>query len=540
VTGADPATGSVPLRDWQLLDWRFLLPPDAERVGYVGAVEPAELAAVRDAGLHLVAHPSPERRVQVAVVTSSDLPSVDGAVAALEPGGWLLLRATAAAAPIDPLGPRRRRRWTRELTARGLQQVATFWHAPDLRRCSYIVDVDDPVAVGTMLGRFHGVRFGLLKSVVGRLLNRLGIVDVAARDITVVAWLPEGGDHKPTPRAFPLQPPATPPADDLDATPWSVLLMTPWFEASRHVLALYVATRTRRIAAVAKLPRRSWDVGGIETEAAALRAVEAGGPALERAAPRVLQERLEGPRPYLVQSGVVGTAIGPEVVRRSPAAVLDAGTALIDRLASPETSTAASVARLVDAPLDRLAAALALDEASMLVERSKTLLQPLRSARVPAVLEHGDFGHPNLVLVAGNRMTAIDWERFEPAGLPGLDLVFFLQYIKECLAKAVTVESQLEAFDQAFVGPDAWARPALQRYAAQLRIPEALLPGLVLATWCRTAAGLVPRLEPRSFSPGSSPGHHIAAGRHVAQTITTDRDYLLWRHAVQRFEAILR
>jgi aminoglycoside phosphotransferase (APT) family kinase protein len=390
-----------------------------------------------------------------------------------------------------------------------------------------------------MLRRFHGVRFGLLKSAVGRVFNRLGVVDVAARDITVVGWLPEGDDATP-PRTVPLHVPAPRRTDYLDGAPWSTLLMTPWFDASRHVLALYVATGTRRIAAVAKLPRRSWDVGGIETEAAALRAVEAAGQGLERAAPKVLHERLDGARPYLLQSGVVGTAIGPEVVRRSPAAVLEAGTALIAQLAHAGTPTAAaSVARLVDAPLDRLAAALALDEASRLVDRSKALLQPLRSATVPAVLEHGDFGHPNLVLVAGNRMTAVDWERFEPAGLPGLDLVFFLQYVKECLNSAVTVESQLQAFDQAFVGPDAWAGPTLSRYAAQLRIPAELLPCLVLGTWCRTAAGLVPRLEPRSSSPAGSSTDGVAGADHLAETITRDRDYLLWRHAVQRFESVL-
>jgi len=243
-------------------------------------------------------------------------------------------------------------------------------------------------------------------------------------------------------------------------------------------------------------------------------------------------------RPYLLQSGVSGTAVGPEIVRRSTDCVLSAGIALIDTLATAEVSRAASVSfgRLVDQPLDRLVEALALKEASQLVQSSKELLDPLRRASVPAVLEHGDFGHPNLIIAEGRRMAAVDWERFERKGLPGLDLVFFLQYVKECTASAITIESQLLAFDAAFVGSDAWAGEFLRHYAARLRIPQTLLPHLVLATWCRTVAGLVTRLEP---SGSSSRAVNAAPRQHLADTVTGDRDYALWRHAVARFERIL-
>jgi aminoglycoside phosphotransferase (APT) family kinase protein len=529
--------GSTPLRDWQLLDWRFLVPAQTGRVAYVGPVSPAELAVAREAGVDLVADPSPQQPVQLVVVPTPDAHAVDRALAVLAPGGWLLVRATAAAAPLDPLGPLRMRRWRRRLAARGLRAVRAYWHAPDLRRCSYIVDTGDPVAVNAMLRRFHGVRFGFAKSAAGRALNRVRLVEAAVRNVTLVAWLPDDRTVGTPPPGMPVQP-VLPAGEALDAASWSTLFMTPWFEASRHVLALYVARDTGGIAAVAKLPRRAWDVGGIETEAAALRTVGASGSALVRAAPQVLDERFDGARPYLLQSGVGGTAIGPEVVRRSPGLVLDAGTTLIEELATGGTAggTSASVERLVDVPLDRLATALSLPETRRLVQRSKEMLGPLRAARLPAVLEHGDFGHPNLILTRGDRMAAIDWERFDAEGLPALDLVFFLQYVKECLASAVTIESQLRAFDAAFVGPGAWAAPLLSSYAARLEIPEALLPHLVLATWCRTAAGLVPRLEPPR-SPASQPQGPSA--RHLAETITGDRDYVLWRHAVARFDAVL-
>src|SRR5215213_4216585 len=160
---------SVRLRDWQLLDWRFLVPAEVRRVGYVGQVSTAELTTLQCGGLDLVADPSPNDSVQVAIVTSADLQSVDRALDALEPGGWLLLRLKFASAPLDPRGPFRRRGWRRRLAQRGLRGFRAYWHAPDRRRCAYVVNLEDATAVRTMLRRFQGVRFGLLKSLAARL-----------------------------------------------------------------------------------------------------------------------------------------------------------------------------------------------------------------------------------------------------------------------------------------------------------------------------------------------------------------------------------
>jgi aminoglycoside phosphotransferase (APT) family kinase protein len=175
-------------------------------------------------------------------------------------------------------------------------------------------------------------------------------------------------------------------------------------------------------------------------------------------------------------------------------------------------------------------------EVAELITESLDLLRPLADAEVPTVLEHGDFGHPNLLLLASGRMAAIDWERFEPEGLPCLDLVFFLQYVTECRASATTIPDQVAAFDSAFTGPDCWAAGYLQAYAARLGIDEAVLPALVLASWARIVAGLAPRLHPagESITPSD------AGSEHVRETVLQDRDFALWRHAVGRFGRILR
>ena len=175
-------------------------------------------------------------------------------------------------------------------------------------------------------------------------------------------------------------------------------------------------------------------------------------------------------------------------------------------------------------------------EVAELITESLNLLRPLEDAELPAVLEHGDFGHPNLLLLPSHRMAAIDWERFEPEGLPCLDLVFFLQYVKECQASATTIPDQVAAFDSAFTGPDCWAAKYLQAYAARLGIDEAVLPELVLASWARIVAGLAPRLQPASGSMAPA----SAGADYVRETVLQDRDFALWQHAVSRFGRILR
>ena len=92
---------------------------------------------------------------------------------------------------------------------------------------------------------------------------------------------------------------------------------------------------------------------------------------------------------------------------------------------------------------------------------------------LPLIFEHGDVSHPNLLMTADEQLTVLDWERYERSGLPGHDLVFFLQYVAEARSSAVDRDpAQLAAFDAAFVGEAAWARPYLLRYAAELGVPE--------------------------------------------------------------------
>lgn len=122
-----------------------------------------------------------------------------------------------------------------------------------------------------------------------------------------------------------------------------------------------------------------------------------------------------------------------------------------------------SYERLLEKPLRRFGAVL--PEDSDLVERTLELVRPLREGHVPPVFEHGDLSHPNLIRLADGRVGVVDWELAEPRGLPAHDLCFFLAYAAFARGPAGTTDQQLRAFDEAFFGPDAWARPLLEGYA---------------------------------------------------------------------------
>jgi hypothetical protein len=181
-------------------------------------------------------------------------------------------------------------------------------------------------------------------------------------------------------------------------------------------------------------------------------------------------------------------------------------------------------------PLADLAERLPLGERiPALCRRTHAVLEPLREVRLPAVVEHGDLSHPNIFLIEGGaRLGVVDWERSTVDGVPGHDLVFFLQYVSESASSAFTRPAQVAAFDAAFVGPGAWAVPVLRQHLRVRGVDPDLLELLVVACWARAAATLVSRLVPEE-GPGERP---LAAALHAA--VIGDRDVQLWQHAVEQ------
>jgi len=188
----------LPLELWRRIDWRFLLPDldvgtvvcgsrcDEQLVAALRLLEPTTLHVVAEVGWETVA----EGSVDVAVLAGLDPAELRRAALALRPGGWVyaeIYRGPAWALPRTwgLLGARR------TLRSAGLQDVAMHWHAPDIRTCARIVPLQGREAVRATLLRHEGVRFGHLKSGLGRGALRAGLFPLGVPEGSVLGRRPD-------------------------------------------------------------------------------------------------------------------------------------------------------------------------------------------------------------------------------------------------------------------------------------------------------------------------------------------------------------
>jgi aminoglycoside phosphotransferase (APT) family kinase protein len=301
------------------------------------------------------------------------------------------------------------------------------------------------------------------------------------------------------------------------AEPPCCVLVTPRFRASRHVIVLVLASGRRDPVLVAKLPRLPGAGAGLAREAANLRAagsaladVDAG------TAPALVAFEPAPAYPLLLETALPGRSLSPRVVRRDRERVVADGAAWLSRLARATARRPRDdgwYERLVAAPLRALSGRTANGTPLRpMVQRTLEQAEALRGADLPLVLEHGDLGHPNLLRQPDGRLGVLDWERADPAGLPGHDLFFFLAYA------AVSGRAGTDGVPAAFFGRDAWAWPVAERYAADLGIDAGLLPSLLALASARVVAETGP---PNGSTP--APGARDAAARHL----------VLWRRALE-------
>lgn len=308
---------------------------------------------------------------------------------------------------------------------------------------------------------------------------------------------------------------------------WESVLLTPRFVTSRHVVALIFPVGAREASLVVKVPRQPGDNDSVRHEAAVLRELAAGRAGPAAGVPEVVALSDEGDHAVLVETAVTGAPLDPRQVAADLAGAVSAGTDFVDGL--PCTQAAGQntdwYLRAISDPLEALAELMSQEPGiRALVERTHQLLEPLRAVQLPAVVEHGDLSHPNLFLKPQGKLQVVDWERARTDGVPGHDLVFFLQYLSESSEHAFTRGNQLAAFEKAF-GPGGWALAPLARHLELRGVEAGLIPLLIIATWARSAATLAYRLE------GQADATH--GPEQLRQAVVSDRDYWLWRHAVQ-------
>ncbi len=509
------------------VDWRFLLPgPRPVRIARIGLADDeldAALTAVFDSvtsydSVKDIPRPAP---FDLLVLCSTEIRDAARAAEVLPPRGalcWEVRRGPSS-------------RILREtLEENGLEDVRVYWHRPDFRRCLDVIPLDeDRILDRVFRGGTHGWA-GEIRRAAGRWARRLGRLDAVASCRSVLAR------KGPAPRG------AAGVAgyllaiveDDRPAlAERSALLMkTPRFAASSHVLLFVFPPGAARPSFVAKVPRIDGPSPGLEREEANLRALHSGPAGRPPGVPRLVTA---SSLPGLLETVVPGREIHPARVRRDPDRYLEAVVSwLIDlHLATRRERGEADPwwKDMVERPLLRIEALFATGaEERELAARTRAIAEPLRSAGVPRVFEHGDLSAPNLLLDDG-QVGVVDWELGNPEGLPASDLFFFLTFVAFARARANSTARCRTAFRRTFFLDGGWPRTWITRYASRLGLDARSLPSLFVLTWARTVAGRVERMS-RSADPTAPEMDDLR------RWLRSDRYYALWAESVRQFDKL--
>lgn len=448
-------------------DWAALLP--GGRLGSVAVLGPLS-PGVDQAG-RTAAPTRPGAPADTVIVTDDRASAVRTAVAMLRPGGVVRIERSRR---------RRRARTRRMLRAAGLTDVTTWWARPAVDDPRCLIRLEDRVAAATVVRtvadrrRRTGIEAGLA---------RWGLADLVAREVSIMAVAPD-------PDAAPaLAAPAA--GRRIDA------LVTPGYRRSRVVIGIATDGSGRRLHSVAKVARRPEHDAHVAAEAAVLEELDrrAGG---FPGAPQQARVDRRGGRSVLVEGAVVGEPLDRRAVRRDPVGALVAGRRWIDGLPRRAPTVPAEDGRaeaLLRGPLTAVAARPGIRAAT--VEAAAEVLEQLERVPLPVVFEHGDLGHPNL-LVRDGALGAVDWERAQPDGLPLHDLVFLVAYLTESIERSPAPAPLGRAVVRA-LRPHGWARPELDVHAERLALDRSVIPALQVASWTRYLAA-----RPVDMSPNGT------------------------------------
>ncbi len=489
------------------VDWRFLLPESA--LGTVLVVEPAEPGLL--AALGLVARSvtttgdeGAPARPDLVVAIGPDDRALRAGIGQVPHGGWLYVGSGAVRAG-RARGAGRAGRAGRRVSLRraaraaedgGLVDIRRSWHWPTEPSALEIAPLDDVRAIRLALDRRRSDRAARLKAGIAMIARGVGVLDAIVPGWSVVARRPAGGGRDEESARAMIDPVR---ANLPGASAAGVVLLTPRFRASRHVIGLALRPDGDGLAAVVKLPRLPDDDGGIRREGAALWQAAAEG---VRGVPAVIA--LSGPPgPVLVESALDGVVIGAREVRAGPAQLLDEVEAWTRTLAGGPDRRRVPFRALYAPALERIAAAGGADASiGSLLTRTAAVLDTIGDVALPPVLEHGDLAPPNLLRLAAGGLGAVDWEVADIDGLPLGDLLFFAAFTASSLAAG--------ADDAAQAASLTLAEPAVARQAAFLGIDASLVPALTLAMWARWADRQLER-----FTDASTPLGERLPARHV-------------------------
>ena len=487
----------------RFLDWRYLLPLDAPKLGRViliGAPTPVASALEQDGLADEVLREScPPGSADVAVVFRGSLEAIDRVAAMLRPGGslyWEVSRVRPWRARVTP------RKARAMLMQAGLQPGEVYWvtSGPAGPSMHLPLGVDGAVAwyfsthrsSSDPLRRLVGHLLQILSAGRGRRLGRL------IPTFAVTARRPSGGELEPARSATAL------PAAGLPGWPTGtdvrpIMLAGgdgPW---SRTVL-LPFAGDSREPSVVIKIARSSAYAPNILAEQEVLGRLGSTLPADLRAS---LPEPLGGAQVLGQAASVESYRRGRSIRARStgPGARRATRRADLERTAgwlrAFHEATATPPASLDSGALDlaglgeRFASAFGRGEPEERMFRRLDAAVRALDQILPVVIEHRDFGPWNVLVEGDGTISVIDWE-VAGQGPPLVDLVYFVAHWCWQVAGAVSTSAQIETLRSLVTGNrPAWSttagRAIIAGQARTFGLAPELVAGLVVWTFTEQA-----------------------------------------------------
>lgn len=298
---------------------------------------------------------------------------------------------------------------------------------------------------------------------------------------------------------------------------------TPRFETSDNLIFLVFDKHSNSPVLVGKISRFGQDASNALREAENLAALETAG--IDVSAPRLVAIGQFCGNALLLETGVGGTMMSPSVVRSNRERCVRRVLRWLVQLAlatrKQSTDCALWFDREIQPCLTTLQASIACSRSEVHVIESAA--NALRSRNnLSLVMEHGDCGHPNILVNRVGFVSVVDWESALRCGIAAADLFFFLSFVASAMDGAQTVAQHLRAFERTFFRRNSWARKHIKTYVEQTDFDSGLLLPVFVLTWCRYLSARLARVRAR-----------CAGAEPTMEQIQSDRYYAFMRYTLE-------